>query len=95
MQARELGLLDPDGAGSWTHPDLSRTLYADGKVVTPLFKAQPGTKIVNKSTGEVRYPRVERDAALHWEGTGGRVGMQVRDHRDPGRRTERASHSRC
>ena len=42
-QARTIGLLDPDGPGSWTHPDLSRMLHADGKVVTPLFKAQPGT----------------------------------------------------
>ena len=55
-QARELGLLDPHGAGSWTHPDLSRVLYADGKVVTPLFKAQPGTKIVNKSRGRSLIP---------------------------------------
>jgi len=70
QQARGVGLLDPDGAGSWTHPELSRVMYADGKVVTPLFKAQPGTKIVNKTTGEVRYPRAEHDAALHWEGTG-------------------------
>ena len=41
-QARQLGLLDPDGPGSWTHPDLSRMLYADGKVITPLFRAKPG-----------------------------------------------------
>ena len=41
-QARELGLLDPDGPGSWTHPDLSRMLHADGKVITPLFRARPG-----------------------------------------------------
>jgi hypothetical protein len=26
-QARELGLLDPDGPGSWTHPDHSRLLH--------------------------------------------------------------------
>jgi hypothetical protein len=30
QQAREYGLMDPDGAGSWTHPDSSRMLYADG-----------------------------------------------------------------
>ena len=34
-QARRLGLLDPDRPGSWTHPDLSRMLHADGKVITP------------------------------------------------------------
>jgi hypothetical protein len=52
-QARELGLLDPDGPGSWTHPDPSRMLHADGKVVTPLFKARPGEVRVDKTTGEV------------------------------------------
>ena len=40
-QAGTLGLLDPQGPGSWTHPDLTRMLHADGKVVTPLFKAKP------------------------------------------------------
>jgi hypothetical protein len=27
--ARELGLMDADGSGSWTHPDLTRMLHAD------------------------------------------------------------------
>ena len=69
-QARSVGLLDPNGGGSWTHPDLARVLYADGKVITPLFKARPGDKLVNKRTGEVRRPRFEPDASLHIEGTG-------------------------
>lgn len=69
-QARSCGLLDSDGPGSWTHPDLSRMLYADGKVITPLFRAKPGDKKVDKITGEVHYPRAEHDAALHVEGTG-------------------------
>jgi hypothetical protein len=54
-QATSVGLLDPDGPGSWTHPDLSRMLYADGKVVTPLFRAKPGDKRIDKRTGEVHY----------------------------------------
>jgi hypothetical protein len=69
-QARALGLLDPDGPGSWTRPDLARMLYADGKVVTPLFRAKPDTRILNKATGELRTPRFEADAGLHFEGTG-------------------------
>lgn len=69
-QARGLGLLDPDGPGSWTHPDLSRMLYADGKVLTPLFRAQPGDMKLDKSTGELRPLRAEPDAGLHFEGTG-------------------------
>ncbi len=68
--AQAIGLLDPDGPGSWTHPHLSRMLYADGKVVTPLFRARPGDTKVNKETGEIRYLRAEGDAGLHVEGTG-------------------------
>jgi len=69
-QARELGLVDPDGPGSWTHPDPSRLLYADGKVLTPLFRAKPDELIVDRKTGSVRVPRHEADAGLHWEGDG-------------------------
>ena len=45
-------------------------LYADGKVVTPLFRAQPGDTRVDKTTGEIRPVRAEPDAGLHFEGTG-------------------------
>jgi hypothetical protein len=69
-QAMQLGLLLKDGPGSFTHPDLSRMLYADGKVVTPLFRAQPGATRVDKQTGEVLPRRVEPDAGLHFEGDG-------------------------
>ena len=69
-QARELGLLDPDGPGSWTHPDLSRMLHADGKVIAPLFKAKPGDQRLDRSTGELLPTRYEADAAIHFEGDG-------------------------
>jgi hypothetical protein len=69
-QARQAGLLDPDGPGSFTHPDLSRVLHADGKVVTPLFKAKLGDFRVDTETGEVIPIRHEVDAALHFEGDG-------------------------
>jgi hypothetical protein len=69
-QAQELGLLDPDGPGSWTHPDLSRMLHADGKVVTPLFRAKPDDERVDRRTGEIRPARHDPDAGLHVEGDG-------------------------
>ena len=69
-QAQNIGLLDPKGPGSWTKPDLSRLIHADGKVVTPLFKAHPGDTKLDKETGELRPLRAEADAALHFEGTG-------------------------
>jgi hypothetical protein len=68
--AQAIGLLDPDGPGSWTHPHLSRMLYADGKVVTPLFRARPGDTKLDRDTGELRPVRAEADAGLHVEGTG-------------------------
>ncbi len=69
-QAAGIGLVDPSGQGSWTHPHLTRMLYADGKVVTPLFKAQAGGTRVDKQTGEIKVLRHEPDAGLHFEGTG-------------------------
>ena len=69
-QARALGLMSDDGRRSWTHPDLNRLLYADGKVITPLFKARPGDTKLDKRTGQLRPLRAETDAALHFEGTG-------------------------
>jgi hypothetical protein len=70
QQAREIGLLDPTGSGSWTHPHLSRMLYADGKVVAPLYRAKPGMTRIDKTTGEIRAVRHEPDARLHFEGDG-------------------------
>jgi hypothetical protein len=69
-QARELGLLDPDGPGSWTHPHLTRMLHADGKVITPLFRARPGDTQLDTQTGELRSLRADPDGGLHVEGDG-------------------------
>jgi hypothetical protein len=69
-QAQELGLCDPNGPGSWTHPDLSRMIHADGKVIAPLYRAKLGDTRVDKLTGEITARRAERDAGLHFEGTG-------------------------
>ena len=70
QQARHLGLLDPNGPGSWTHPDLSRMLHADGKVITPLFRARPGDTHLDTRTGELRELRADPDGGLHVEGDG-------------------------
>ena len=70
-QARDLGMCDPNGAGSLTHPSLDRVLYADGKVVTPLYKAKPGTNRVDHVTGEILgEKRSDPDAQLHITGSG-------------------------
>ncbi len=69
-QALEVGVLDPDSEGSWTHPNRARLIYGDGKVIAPLFKARPGDTKLDKTTGELRPVRAENDADLHFEGTG-------------------------
>ena len=93
-QARELGLCDPNGPGSWTHPDLSRMLHADGKVITPLYKAHAGD-----TTREPRHRRDPRGARRTRCGTAlprrrhHRVGHQVRSRRRPHRTTSTAASS--
>ncbi len=66
----EMGMCRADGPGSLSHPDLSRMLYADGKVISPVFKAKPGQKKVDPATGEICGLRADPDAHLHVTGGG-------------------------
>ena len=93
-QARKLGLLDPDGPGSWTHPDLSRMLHADGKVITPLFRARPGDRKLDTATGELRPVRAEPDGPPRRRRRRDGVGHQVRPRRRPHARRPRPHHPR-
>lgn len=68
--AKRLGMCDPGGDGSLTHPSLDRVVYADGKVVKPLYKAKAGTVRVDRQTGEIRTLRSDPDADLHITGSG-------------------------
>ena len=63
-------LPDPDGPGPWTDPHLSRMLYADGKDLSPLFRAHPGDSRLDKTTGDLRPLRAVPDAGLPFEGIG-------------------------
>jgi hypothetical protein len=71
--ARDIGLLDPDGPGSFSHPHESRVIQADGKVVTPLFTGKPDETRVDKATGEILPLRHDPDASLHVTGDGNHV----------------------
>ncbi len=70
--AEELGILR-EGPTSWTHPHPNRFLHADGKVLTPMYRAKRGTTRVDTSTGELREVRSDPDARLHVEGGGAHV----------------------
>ena len=45
-------------------------LHADGKVITPLFRARPGETRVDPTTGEIVARRADPDGGLHVEGDG-------------------------
>jgi hypothetical protein len=67
-QAVSIGLCRRDGTGSLTHPDLTRCPFADGKVVTPVYKAKRGTYV--KRNGRRRLVKADPTAGLHTVGGG-------------------------
>jgi hypothetical protein len=76
--AGELGYFDPKGPGSYTHPDRSRMLYGDGKVIKPLFNGTADdtreVRSFDPNTGEEIIERVpvrfDPDAKTHTQGDG-------------------------
>jgi hypothetical protein len=97
--ARELGLLDPDGAGSLTHPDPARMIHCDGKAIRQMYNGAPGDTrdviIMNSETGEVtveqRPVRADPDAKVHITGDNRQIHgskhwhVEVRDSRPQSR----------
>ncbi len=55
--ARRIGLLDPHGPGSFTHPDSTRTIYGDGTLVRPIYNP-PETVTITLDDGSTTtaYP---------------------------------------
>jgi hypothetical protein len=73
----------------------SSVLYADGKVLTALYRAHPGDPNLDKTTGELTPLRAEPDASLHFEGTGDTAwGHQVGSRRRAMHRRPRPDHPR-
>ncbi len=69
--AVSVGLCDPNGTGSLTHPSAARVVAGDGKVVTPRYKTSPQQRgTVDPETGEIRMRRADPDAGLHVTGGG-------------------------
>lgn len=66
--ARRLGLCDPNGRGSLTHPHSSRCFEADGKVIRPHSHWGPSDRIVDASTGVSRPRRHDPDAEPYGQG---------------------------
>jgi hypothetical protein len=60
-QARSLGLLDPAGPGSLSHPDRSRVVYGDGTVVRPLYRPPTTKRTTDPVTGKTRVTYYDTD----------------------------------
>lgn len=54
---RRIGLIDPHGPGSFTHPDPSRAAYGDGTLVRPIYRP-PATVLLDNDDGSriLAYP---------------------------------------
>jgi hypothetical protein len=77
----ELGLCQPTTGGrdGWTHPDKTRCIYGDGKVVRPITNYPPKDPVADPETGEVlRYRRADPDCGMHTEGGS---SARVRGHK--------------
>lgn len=86
--ARRIGLLDPRGQGSLTHPSHLRAIYGDGTIVRPIYappkkvlvedeNGQTLVKFVDPHTGElIDHPgrRYDPDVALHQGHAGPALG---------------------
>jgi hypothetical protein len=60
-QARDLGLLDPNGPGSLSHPHPSRVVYGDGTVVRPLYRPPAATRAKDPKTGKTVISYLGKD----------------------------------
>lgn len=68
-----IGLLEPHGPGSLTHPDLARMVHGDGKAIEPLFKGKRDETRVDRRTGQIVPVKCDPDASNHVEGDGEEV----------------------
>ena len=56
-QARNHGLLQPDGPGSLTHPDRRRLIYGDGTIVRPRFRHRPDNPTARHDPSAANHQR--------------------------------------
>lgn len=70
-QAVEMGICDPNGGGSISHPHPNRAITGDGKVITPMYRAKRNTQRVDRETGEILgTKKADPNALLHVTGGG-------------------------
>jgi hypothetical protein len=67
-QAKKAGNLDPNGAGSPTHPEITRALYGDGKTIKALYDPPKERTNKGEKKSDESPVRVDEDAAWYEEG---------------------------
>jgi hypothetical protein len=78
-QARQLGLLRPDGPGSLTHPHLSRVIHGDGTVVRPVFRRPRTATVTDPDTGDDRVVYIDPSSGEHLDHPAGRHDPSAAD----------------
>lgn len=70
LLAQDCGIFDPRKPKKWSNLDPNDFFQGDGTVITPRYRAKPGTTVTDRMTGEVRGKRSDPDATMHVEGGG-------------------------
>jgi hypothetical protein len=74
-----LGLLLPDGLGSWTHPDRSRCIFGDGTLIRSLYRPPATEWVRDPSGGQVLRYR-SRDGKELLEAPDRRYDPSIAEH---------------
>ena len=81
--ARRVGLLDPRGSGSLTHPDRTRAVYGDGTQVRPLYNP-PETVQLDHPDGSTTLAYVDPHTGRLLEAPPGRYDPDLVEHHGRG-----------
>lgn len=81
--ARRVGLLDPHGRGSLTHPDRTRTVYGDGTLVRPLYRP-PETVRLDQPDGTTTLAYVDPHTGQLLDYPPGRYDPDLVEHHGRG-----------
>jgi hypothetical protein len=77
-QTAAMGLCLPDDGAGFQSLDQSHAITGDGKVFACRYKARPGTRRLDKTTGELITVRADPDQKLFMEGGGHRqLGIKI------------------
>ena len=74
-----MGLLNPRGKGSFTHPDASRAVYGDGTIVRPIY-APPTAVRTTDADGNPDHPLSDPTTGLLFDHPSRRFDPDIAEH---------------